>query len=308
MEAGWTEFSGHQAPGGHPYPPMSVAPGVYGSVSTYPPMPPAPNVYGSGGVYPPVPGAYPNVPGMLPPPLAPAPKRKGMSLGVMLLLGLLAALLIFGGVFVSVHIAQGKNSTAQTQTTGTPDQLYKRVTSQTPTFTDTLQDTTTSSWETFDQPTFGCTIQADGLHVHIQDLHHFAYCVSNLGSFSNVALQVEMKILSGDGGGLILRSNSAGANIYYFHIYPNGEYRVYKGQSHQLSAPLSNGSANSFVADQKNTITAIAQGSQLYFYVNQKFLTMVQDATYSSGAIGVSSASSTTSADVVYTNAKIWRL
>lgn len=291
LEAGWAEFSGVQAPAGQPYPPLPVAPGAYGSIGNYPPY----------------------APGM-PPPMTPVPQKRGMSLGVMLLLGLLTALLIFGGVFAGVSIGQAHSGTAQRQTTVSPtatlapDQLYKQATSQIPTFAETLQNPATSSWSVLDNPTYSCKIQADGLHVAIQDLQHFAYCTSGLGTFINVAFQVDMKVLTGDGGGLILRGDTTAGNLYYFHIFPSGLYRIYKGQNHRLFDPLSNGSASSFVAGQKNTVTAIAQGNQMYFYINQKFLTMVQDSAYTSGDIGVSSASSTTAAEVVYTNAEIWRL
>ena len=312
MEAGWAEFSGMQAPIKNSYPPMPTVPGTYGPVNSYPPVYP-PAMPAVPGVYGPV-GNYPYAPGMVPPPMTPAPKRQGMSLGVMLLLGLLVALLIFGGVFIGVHVGQAHNGTAQTQATPipttppTPDQLYKQVTSQAPTFADSLQDPATSSWGVFDKTTYSCQIQQDGLHVYIRDTDSFTYCTSGLGKFNNAAFQIDMKILSGDGGGLILRGDTTAGNLYYFHVLPDGSYHIYVEKNHQLTILLSGGTISSFTTNQRNTLTTIAQGNQLYFYVNQKLLTTLKDSTYTNGYMGVLSNCATAAAEVVYTNAKIWRL
>lgn len=47
---------------------------------------------------------------------------------------------------------------------------------------------------------------------------------------------------------------------------------------------------------------------QIYIYLNQKFLTQVQDSTYSNGYAGVLAYDYNAPAEVVYTNAKIWEL
>src|SRR5258708_4881228 len=90
-------------------------------------------------------------------------------------------------------------TTAQAVTTPidspTPDinQLYQQVTSQNPSFVDSLQNATLSSWSVFERPTYGCEMKSDGLHVHIKDTGHYGYCTSGRGSFSNFAFLVQMK-------------------------------------------------------------------------------------------------------------------
>ena len=81
-------------------------------------------------------------------------------------------------------------------------------------------------------------------------------------------------------------------------------------QNHKAGPDLGAGTISSFSAGfgQKNTLTVIAQGSQIYFYINQKFLTRIQDSTYASGYLGVAASDSTAPAEVVYTNAQIWIL
>lgn len=305
LESGWTEYSGAQAPLGMPT----------GARVIYPPLAPAP-----GGSVPP--STYPPLPGSLPPsfapPVTPAPKRRGPLLAITLILSVLAPLLFVGGVFVGIRIGQSHGGTATAQVVTTPgasqtpniDQLYQQITSQNPSFVDSLQNATLSSWSVFERPTDGCEIKSDGLHVHIQDTNHFSYCTSGRGKFSNFAFQVEMKILSGAGGGITFRGDNQAGNLYYFHVYPDGAYTIFIEVKHQFGLYLGRGTANSFSSgfDQKNTLMVIAQGSQIYLYVNQKFLAKIQDSTYTSGYIGVAASDSTAPAEVVFTNAKIWIL
>jgi len=304
IESGWAEFSGMQAPNWMPAD-AGAAP---------PPVSPAPG-------NPAFPGNYPYAPGsMLPgfmPPVTPAPKRRRPMLAVAIILGVLVLLLVAGGVFLGISIGQSHNVvTGQTTVTATAgasqdaSQLYRQVTSQTPAFVDSLQDATLSTWAMFEKPTYGCHIESDGLHLYIKDTGRFIYCTSGRGNFSNFAFQVEMKLLSGAGGGITFRGDTLAGNFYYFHVYPDGSYHIYISQNHKLTTELGAGTIGSFAAGfgQKNTLTVIAQGSQLYFYVNQKFLTKLQNATYTGGYVGVLVSDITTPAEVVYTNAQIWNI
>jgi len=305
LESGWTEYSGAQAPVGMPA----------GAGATYPPFAPVPGGSVSPSTYPPLPGSLP--PSFVPP-VTPAPKRRGPLLAVTLILSVLAPLLFFGGIFVGIRIGQSHSSAATAQavttpgTSPTPDinQLYQQVTSQNPSFVDSLQNATLSSWSVFERPTYGCEMKSDGLHVHIMDTGHYGYCTSGRGSFSNFAFQVEMKILSGAGGGITFRGDTQAGNLYYFHVYPDGTYSIFTEQKHEFGPYLGRGTVSSFSSGfgQKNTLTVIAQGSQIYLYVNQKFLAKILDSTYASGYIGVAASDSTAPAEVVYTNAKIWIL
>ncbi len=303
IESGWTEFSGVQAfvgmPAGTRYPALSPAPGGSASSSDYPPTPGSP-------------------PPDFVPPVTSSPKRRGLSLAVTLILSALVLLLVFGGIFVGIRIGQSHSGVvpAQVVTTATasptPDsnQLYQQVTSQNPSFVDSLQNATLSLWSVFEKPTYGCEIKSDGLHVHIKDTGHLGYCTSGRGIFSNFAFQVEMQILSGAGGGVTFRGDTLAGDLYYFHVYPDGTYFIHAEQNHQWSTALGGGTASTFSSGfgEKNTLTVIAQGSQIDFYMNQRFLTKIQDSTFASGYLGVESSDSTAPAEVVYTNAQIWRL
>ncbi len=298
MESGWVEFSGVQTSARMPA----------GAGNTSPPILPAPGSSVSSSNYPYIPGSLP--------PVTPAPKRRGPLLVVTIILGVLVPAVVFGSVFIGIRIGQSHGGTASKQAavTASPtrdsNQLYQQVTSQNPSFVDSLQDATLSSWAVFEKPTYGCEIKSDGLHVHLKDTARFAYCTSGRGKFSNFAFQVEMKILSGAGGGVTFRGDTLAGSLYYFHVYPDGVYHIYVEQNHKLTTELGQGAISSFSTDfgQKNTLAVIAQGSEIYFYVNQKFLTEIQDSTYASGYLGVAASDSTTPAEAVYTNAQIWTL
>ena len=305
LESGWTEFSGVQAPVGMPT----------GAGATYPPLSPPPGGSVSSSNYPPIPGSLP--PSFVPPATS-APKRRGPSLAVILILSVLVLLLVFGGIFVGIRIGQSHSGAAPAQAVTTPtvspapdsNQLYQQVTSQNPSFVDSLQNATLSPWSVYEKPTYGCEIKSDGLHVHIKDTDHFGYCTSGRGKFNNFAFQVEMKILSGAGGGVTFRGDNLAGDLYYFHVYPDGRYLIHTEQNNKLGPNLGAGTVSSFSSGfgQNNTLTVIAQGSLIYLYVNQKFLIKIQDSTYASGYLGVAASDSTAPTEVVYTNAQIWIL
>ena len=304
---GWIEFSSEQALAARP----ASAEAAYPSISPPPGM--------SNYSYSPS-GAYPYPPGSLPPyfvPLGtPAPRSRGRVAAIITIVSLMVLLVIFGSVYVGVQIGQAHSGTNQTSVTPTasstpdPNQLYQQVTSQSPTFVDPLTNAALSQWSVFEKPTYGCEIKSDGLHVHIKDTGHFSFCTSGRGQFSNFAFQVEMKMLSGDGGGFIFRSDTTAGNFYYFHVFPDGTYHLYIYQNNQSTTELKEGAISSFASGQgqKNTLTVIAQGSQIYLYVNRNFLTKVQDSTYTSGYVGVLADDHNGPAEVDYTNAILWTL
>lgn len=336
MEAGWSEFSGatlaaSTPPGAEPTYPSSSG-FSYASPNAYPQMVPndsmvpgaysSPNLYPQqsvSGTYPPqvAPGGYPYAyaPGFMPP-MPPAPKRRSPILAIVL--SVLVILLVAGGVFAGLAIGLAHSKTATVQATvttsptatATPDaqQLYQQVTSQYPDFIDSLQNPTASRWAVFEKPTYGCEIKSDGLHLHIQDSGKYMDCTSDRGRFANFAFQVDMKILSGAGGGIVFREDSTAANLYYFHVYPDGGFHFYLSTNHQLTTELDSGNIDKFNSSQTNTLTVIAQGSRIYLYVNQKILSQVHDATYVSGFLGVLASDNNAPAEVVYTNMKIWIL
>ncbi len=61
--------------------------------------------------------------------------------------------------------------------------------------------------------------------------------------------------------------------------------------------------------NQTNLIAIVADGSNIYLYMNHHYLNQTSDTTYQSGEIGVLAENSTSSsAEVVFRNAQVWKL
>jgi len=73
---------------------------------------------------------------------------------------------------------------------------------------------------------------------------------------------------------------------------------------------LLSGSATNFKTglNQPNTLTLVAQGNNLYFYINNQFTDTASDGTFTSGSIGVFGEDSSNPTDVAFANAKVWQL
>ena len=315
---GWAEFSSVQAP--------LPAGASAGSGAAYPSLTPVAGGYAPGYM---APGQYPNYPPNLMPPVAQpvimqAPQRPRRRWPIFIL-GMIVGIvitLVFGSVVVSLSTVQahpGKQIGATFVTpvptpvvspTSDPTQLYQQITSRTPTFVDALQDAAVSQWITVNKPAYSCEIKGDGLHIRIANTHEFYFCTSGHGAFINFAFQVEMTMLTGNGGGIVFRCANKQDNEYYFHVFPDGSYEVNIEQDAKFGVIIARGMASlSPIKDgMKNTLTVIAQGNKISLYFDQKLLKDFQDTTYTSGYVGVAADDFDAPAEVVYTNAKTWVL
>ncbi|HEU5227333.1 MAG TPA: protein kinase [Ktedonobacteraceae bacterium] len=138
-------------------------------------------------------------------------------------------------------------------------------------------------------------------------------CMATETHFSNLAYQVDMTITDGNSGGLIIRADDNGSG-YYLRITTNSTYFLekitsdgYGDFSHTL---LASGSSPVIKKgyNRTNQITIIAQGKNLYLYVNKQYVDSVTDASYSSGQIGVYANSTNRQTTVTFRNAQVWKL
>jgi len=205
----------------------------------------------------------------------------------------------------------GVTATAQAQAQATAG-VVQTATAGTPVYQDTLTDATNpatvaAKWDHDDH----CMFMSDGYHitetVNLVNLHG---CREAANSYSNVAISVDVKILSGHSGGLFFRVSTDVLNTYtggyLFEIDSQGHYRIsgFNGGAQPLhdwtsSSALKQGNAAT------NTLLVIARGGTLLFYANGVFLTEVDDSSYTSGVIAFLATTTDTSADVVYSNLKV---
>ena len=160
-----------------------------------------------------------------------------------------------------------------------------------------------------------CVFASDGYHVkESSNLHG---CKESANSYRNAAITVDVRILSGQSGGLFFRINTDIFNEYagyLFEIDSAGRYRIsVSGNYSSSSTPLQNWTNSSALRkgnNVSNTLQVIAQGSNLLFYANGVFLVQLKDTTYNtSGVVAfLATRNSRISADVVYSNLNVYPL
>ena len=211
-------------------------------------------------------------------------------------------------------VVAGVTATAQAQAQATAG-VDQTATAGTPIYQDALTDPTNSNTmaANWDQNSH-CMFMSDGYHVTksvgIVNLHG---CRESANTYSNLAISVDVRILSGHSGGVFFRVSTDVFNTYtggyLFEIDSQGDYRIsgFNGSVQPLhdwasSSALKKGNAVT------NTLLVVAQGGKLLFYANGMFLAEVDDTTYTSGVIAFLASTTDTNADVVYTNLRVYQL
>ena len=200
-------------------------------------------------------------------------------------------------------------------TATTMQELYTQATSGNPTLNDSLQRQNGNKWDVVSNRGEGsCLFKDNAYHAAALQADYLFACFATSPSFSNFAYQVQLTILQGDYGGIIFRANGVNSKYYYFRVGKDGGYDI--SISHDSNSAhdhiLKSGFAPSIIAtglNRPNLVAVLANESNFYFYVNQKFLVQVHDSTNQSGQIGVFGGDfASTSADVSFTNAKVWKI
>ncbi len=206
----------------------------------------------------------------------------------------------------------GMTATTQAQASATAGPLLTAI-AGTPLYQDALNNpndpnTVAKHWD----QNSNCYFAADGYHViEGSSLHG---CKESTFTYQNVAITVNVQILSGKSGGLFFRIGTDIFNDYagyLFEIDSAGRYRISMSDNYSSgSNPLQDWTTSSALRQGNNvtnTLQVIAQGSNLFFYANGVFLVREPGQTYSSGVIAFCATSDgTTTADVVYSNLKVF--
>lgn len=144
-------------------------------------------------------------------------------------------------------------------------------------------------------------------------------CVSAV-SVRDFALQVQMKIIEGVGGGLLFRESvgqGTSNNFYYFYIESNGSYGLIKSvypsaytqTLYDFSDPVIKTGLNA-----RNELTVLMIGDTIYLFANGKYLVKIVDSSLSQGQIGVAAgvtdgvAAESNRSTVAFSNLKMWHL
>ncbi len=211
-------------------------------------------------------------------------------------------------------------ATVRAQVTATAG-VVQTATAGTPSYADTLTnaDNPTTQKAQWDADTTHCVFEADGYHVQQKAAalgNGLKGCIETGYTYTNLTVSVGMTIMSGHTGGLFFRVNNqtlGGAYTgYLFEIDTQGNYKI----SHSSNFNLGNMALQDWTPSValkvgtgvKNTLVVRANGTTLDFYVNNRFLTEIQDTTYSTGNIAflATTTGGGADADIVYTNLQVF--
>ena len=156
-------------------------------------------------------------------------------------------------------------------------------------------------------------------------------CFAYNTNFANFTYQIDMKFTSigqlHSGGGIIFRGNSTTGKYYFFEIYNSGKYSLQVCNAGDCTLQLAgyksdNQALKAFHPglNVPNTLAVVAIGTKFDLYVNNQFIKEVVDPnnTYTTGMIGVlttggndnnlRTAATSTPGQVLFSNAKMWKL
>ncbi|GCE13941.1 hypothetical protein [Tengunoibacter tsumagoiensis] len=186
--------------------------------------------------------------------------------------------------------------------------LYTVATQGQPTFNDPINDQAKSNWEIVNESDKSCLFQGKEFHIQINNTNHFYYCAnSDIKPMGDFALQVQMKIVSGDGEGLIFRVNNSTNEYYWLSLTQDGFYE-FDNVGKSAMTLLQSGPVPQFHTGlgQTNQLTLITQGPEISIYVNQTYVTSIHDTAYIYGDIALMANKYTQNTDVIFSNLQIW--
>jgi hypothetical protein len=206
-------------------------------------------------------------------------------------------------------------SAAQAQATAQAYQsIYTQATSGTPALNDSMSNPTLNPlWDiTLGSTANGaCTFTGGSYHATIPKTGYFEPCYAESTNYSKFAFQIDMTIMQGDFGGVLLRANTTHSAYYLFRVGLDGSFDLYNyadAAGSQATQLLTGSSQAMKGLNQSNEITVVAQDTQMYFFLNRQYLGSTNDNTYTAGQIGVLAESAKNPTDVAFSNAKVWTL
>jgi hypothetical protein len=209
------------------------------------------------------------------------------------------------------------SATAVASATATALQaILSQATSGNPTLNDPLNAPSSNNWDQLSASNStqsgSCAYTGGAYHSSMPTKGFFQPCYAQAPTFSNFAYQVQMTITQGDEGGILFRADTANSKFFLFRINQSGAYNLYlyvdNQGTHAKSLLSSTASPFKKGLNQPNTVTVVARGGSIYFYINGQYVDGVSNSTLSSGKIGVFGESNTNPTDVAFSNAQVWQL
>jgi eukaryotic-like serine/threonine-protein kinase len=157
-----------------------------------------------------------------------------------------------------------------------------------------------------------CQFSGGAYHVSESDTRYLIVCGANSTNFSNFTYEVQMQIIKGGLGGIMLRAvrTNNEFKLYLFGIDQTGYYSflLYTDGLHWKFLKNAFSPAIKQGLNQDNLIAVVAQGSAISFYVNHQQVDSVNDSAYTQGQIGFFGYPYNVPIEVAFSNARVWTL
>jgi eukaryotic-like serine/threonine-protein kinase len=229
--------------------------------------------------------------------------------------------LVLGAVFLVVVSSIGfgfysivKSNQVATANLVATTQIAASATRQTPTltnntliFSDPLTNNTSGHWV----QAATCMFRDASYHVLVLNKPNwYDFCLLRDITFDNVAVQVDVSLLSGNDAGLFFRYNNT--KWYDFEIDQYGNFILLRydatvGAIALLPLTRSNAIA---IGSHKNTLLVVANGVDIKLYINSIFVGEVHDNNNANGLLGFVAGTSKmqTTGDASFANLKVFRV
>lgn len=212
--------------------------------------------------------------------------------------------------------AQASAAAATTATATALQSILGQATSGTPALSDALTSPSNNNWDQLPASSSAqngsCAYSGGQYHSTMPQKGFFQPCLAQAPTFGNFAFQVQMTITQGDEGGILFRDDPVNSKFYLFRINQNGAYDLFLYVDNQGTHAKNLLSSTSALIkqgqNQTNTITVVARGSNIFFYINGQYLDGVSNNTLGSGKIGLFGESNTNPTDVAFSNVEVWQL
>jgi hypothetical protein len=213
-------------------------------------------------------------------------------------------------------VTSALTATAQVQATATASVIAANPDPYTPgsgkiVLVDPLSDNGRGyAWDVGQYTDGTCAFMGGAYHSSTPKTNFFYTCTAQATDFSNFAFEVQMKILQGDCGGMILRAESKSGKLYFLEVCQDGTYHFYRYLDYTGNnvKELAGGSSAAIVTglNQSNVIAVVAQGTTLTIFFNKQKVASVSDSTFVHGQIGLVADSYSHPSEVAFNNAKVW--
>jgi HEAT repeat protein len=210
----------------------------------------------------------------------------------------------------------GANATATALATAinrasTPQDIYTVLTSSSPVLNDPLSSQDANRWDEYATTNGGCKFTGGTYHSYVLR-PYVAECYAQTKSFPQTtifALQVQVTLIKGDGGGgLIFGYRGENLRYYRFVVRSDGYFDLYDPWT-QRQLPYGTNSAFKSNPGQSNQLTVIVRNSIMYLYINGTYIgqASMEADTSVSGGIGLFSVNGQQNpTEVGFHDMKVW--